>query len=114
MSQFKVNKGLLLSGLLVMSLLVMGCPAPPVEALPPAERLRVATTTSLYDTGLWGHLEPMFEEQYNVELDIIYAGTGIALEWGRRGDVDAIATHAKTREEKFIAEGYGVKRVVFA
>ena len=69
---------------LIMGL--VGC-APQAEAplLPPAERLRVATTTSLYDTGLWGHLEPKFEKEYGVELDIIYAGTGIALEWGRRG-----------------------------
>ncbi len=78
------------------------------------ERLRVATTTSLYDTGLWGYLEPMFEEQYNVELDVIYANTGMALEYGRKGDVDIITVHAKAREEKFVAEGYGVKRVPFA
>ncbi|GAH00702.1 unnamed protein product, partial [marine sediment metagenome] len=60
--------------------------------------LRMATTTSLYDTGIWGYLEPMFEEQYNVELDIIYAGTGKALEYGRRGDVDVITVHSKARE----------------
>jgi len=75
---------------------------------------RVATTTSLYDTGLWGYLEPMFEKQYNAELDIMYAGTGKALELGRRGDVDIITIHSKADEEKFIAEGYGVKRVPFA
>ena len=76
--------------------------------------LRVATTTSLYDTGLWDYLEPMFEEQYNVELDIIYAGTGIALEWGRRGDVDVLTIHDKPREKKFVADGHGVERVPFA
>ncbi|MFQ5996556.1 MAG: substrate-binding domain-containing protein [Dehalococcoidales bacterium] len=74
----------------------------------------MATTTSLYDTGLWGYLEPMFEERYNVELDVMYAGTGKALEYGRRGDVDVITVHSKAREEEFIAEGYGVKRVPFA
>lgn len=74
----------------------------------------MATTTSLYDTGLWGYLEPMFEEKYSVELDVIYAGTGKALEYGRRGDVDIITVHAKTREEQFVAEGYGVQRVPFA
>lgn len=78
------------------------------------ERLRVATTTSLYDTGLWGYLEPMFEEKYGVELDVISAGTGIALEFGRRGDVDAIAVHSKTRELDFVAQGYGQERVPFA
>jgi tungstate transport system substrate-binding protein len=74
----------------------------------------MATTTSLYDTGLWGYLEPMFEEEYNVELDAIYAGTGKALEYGRRGDVDIITVHAKVHEEQFVAEGYGVQRVPFA
>ena len=76
--------------------------------------VKVATTTSLYDSGLWGYLEPMFEEQYDVELDIMYAGTGKALEYGRRGDVDVITIHSKAREEQFIAEGYGVERVPFA
>jgi len=64
-----------------------------VGALQPQERARVATTTSLYDTGLWGYLEPKFEQKYDVELDILYAGTGIALEYGKRGDVDAITIH---------------------
>lgn len=91
-----------------------GCAASAGTPLPPQPRLRVATTTSLYDTGLWGYLEPMFEKKYGVEMDIIYAGTGIALEYGRRGDVDVITVHSKAREEQFVAEGYGVKRVPFA
>lgn len=77
-------------------------------------RLRVATTTSLYDTGIWDYLEPMFEEEYGVELDVLYAGTGIALEYGQRGDVDAITIHSRSRELRFIADGYGVERVPFA
>jgi len=85
-----------------------------VSPLEPQERLRVATTTSLYDTGLWGYLEPMFEEEYDVELDIIYAGTGAALEYGRRGDVDVITVHDKARELQFIADGDGIERVPFA
>jgi tungstate transport system substrate-binding protein len=76
--------------------------------------LRVATTTSLYDTGLWGYLEPLFEEKYGVEVDVLYAGSSIAFEYGRRGDVDVITIHDKPNEEKFIAEGYGVERVPFA
>lgn len=102
----------------VVSLAVMGAACNGQEAggdlLPKTERVRVATTTSLYDTGLWGYLEPMFEEEYNVELDILYAGTGIALEYGKRGDVDAITVHSKSREEQFVADGYGVERVPFA
>ncbi|NQT31006.1 MAG: substrate-binding domain-containing protein [Deltaproteobacteria bacterium] len=97
----------ILAGLLLVSLLVSatGCGQP---------HLKVATTTSLYDTGLWGYLEPLFEEEYGVELDVLYAGTGIALEYGRRGDVDVITIHDKSREGQFVAEGYGVERVPFA
>jgi len=107
-----------LIALLVIASSVMGmvgCAAPTeASPLPPQLRLRVAATTSLYDTGLWEYLEPMFEEQYNVELDVMYAGTGKALEYGRRGDVDIITVHSKAREEAFIDEGYGVERVPFA
>ena len=113
-------KNRIISPLVAMAMLivvvvgVVGCGPSEASPLPPQERLRVATTTSLYDTGLWGYLEPMFEEEYGVELDILYAGTGIALEYGRRGDVDVIAVHSKSREEKFVEEGYGVERVPFA
>jgi len=85
-----------------------------IPAAHAAGRLRVATTTSLYDSGLWDTLEPLFERETGLELDILYAGTGIALEYGRRGDVDAIAVHSPRREAEFIAEGFGVERVPFA
>ncbi len=78
------------------------------------ERLRLSTTTSLYDTGLWNVLEDRYEQQHGIRLDIVYAGTGIALEYGQRGDVDALAVHDRAREEQFIAQGYGVERVPFA
>lgn len=107
----------LLTLILLLSLAGMvGCVGGTSDVAPmdPAERLRIATTTSLYDTGLWGYLEPMFEQKYGIELDIIYAGTGIALEYGRNGDVDVITVHSKSREEQFVAEGYGTERVPFA
>ncbi|MFC1872929.1 substrate-binding domain-containing protein [Chloroflexota bacterium] len=83
----------------------------PLSATP---RLRVATTTSLYDTGLWGYLEPLFEDKYDIEVDVMYAGTGKAIEYGQRGDVDVITVHSKSRELAFVEEGYGVERVPFA
>ncbi|MFA5055903.1 MAG: substrate-binding domain-containing protein [Dehalococcoidia bacterium] len=84
------------------------------QLLPKQERFRVATTTSLYDTGLWSLLEPLFEEEYNVEMDVLYAGTGIAIAYGQNGDVDALTVHDKSRELTFVADGYGVERVPFA
>jgi len=100
--------------LFFLATVMTGCTPSTASPLPSQPRLRVATTTSLYDTGLWGYLEPMFEEEYDVELDVMYAGTGKALEYGRRGDVDIITVHAKTLEEQFVADGYGVQRVPFA
>jgi len=99
--------------LIILAIMVTSCAAG-ASVLPPQERMKMATTTSLYDTGLWGYLEPKFEQKYGVELDIVYAGTGIALEYGKRGDVDALTIHDKAREEQFVAEGYGVKRNPFA
>ena len=98
----------------LVAVVVAGCTSLTASPLPSQQRLRVATTTSLYDTGLWEYLEPMFEGKYNIELDIMYAGTGKALEFGRRGDVDVITVHSKAHEEQFVAEGYGVKRIPFA
>ncbi len=121
MSLRLINKGKIIGVLVIIAILtglvslMAGCTASSeASPMPPQERLRVATTTSLYDTGLWGYLEPMFEEKYNIELDIMYAGTGKALEYGRRGDVHIITVHSKAREEEFIAEGYGVRRFPFA
>jgi tungstate transport system substrate-binding protein len=110
---------LLISVVIILSLVsgITGCidiSKAENKPLTSKQRLRVATTTSLYDTGLWGYLEPMFEEKYEVEVDVLYAGTGIALEYGKRGDVDVITVHSKAREEAFVDEGYGTKRVPFA
>ena len=98
----------MLSALIIASILVsaIGCTS--------QARLRIATTTSLYDTGLWGYLEPMFEEKYGAELDVMYAGTGKALEYGRRGDVAVVVVHSRADEEQFVSDGYGVERVPFA
>lgn len=85
-----------------------------VNPLAKKDRLRVATTTSLYDTGLWSYLEPMFEEKYDIEVDVLYAGTGVALAYGENGDVDVVTVHSKSSEEAFIADGFGVERVPFA
>ncbi|HDS46230.1 MAG TPA: tungsten ABC transporter substrate-binding protein [Methanomicrobia archaeon] len=84
------------------------------EEEPAAQPLILSTTTSLYDTGLLDHLKPVFDEQYNADLRIVYAGTGKALEYGMRGDVDVLAVHDRAREDQFIADGYGVNRRGFA
>ena len=96
----------------LVCVLACGTEAAPGDGTPASDgsRLRLATTTSLYDTGLWDVLERRFEDMYNVELDILTGGTGKALEFGRLGEVDVLAIHDRVREEAFIAEGYGVER----
>jgi tungstate transport system substrate-binding protein len=116
-----ISRAKTIIGILAVTLLVLGslgaltaCGDSAVAAKKALPRLKVATTTSLYDTGLWGYLEPMFEEEYGVGMDILYAGTGKAIEYGQRGDVDVITVHDKARELQFVADGYGVERVPFA
>lgn len=79
-----------------------------VTAAAPAG-LRVATTTSLYDTDLWDALEPIFEQRYGVDLQITAKGTGMALELGQRGDVDVVTVHDPLQEAEFIVSGYAVE-----
>jgi len=72
--------------------------------------IRVATTTSTENSGLLKYLTPKFEEKTGYKLHFIAAGTGKALQMGRDGDVDLMLVHAKNAEDKFVSEGYGVKR----
>ena len=70
----------------------------------------VASTTSTQDSGLFGYLLPIFKARTGIEVKVIAQGTGQALDTGRRGDADVVFVHAKPQEEKFLAEGFGVKR----
>src|SRR6516225_8769624 len=70
----------------------------------------VASTTSTEDSGLFGHILPLFNAKTGIDVKVIAQGTGQALDTGRRGDADVVFVHAKPAEEQFIAEGAGVKR----
>jgi tungstate transport system substrate-binding protein len=70
----------------------------------------VASTTSTQDSGLFGHILPMFKTKTGIDVKVVAQGTGQALDTGRRGDADVLFVHAKAQEEKFVAEGFGVKR----
>jgi len=105
------------AAVMVAFLLICGCTGTttgpdPVSA--EKQQLRIATTTSLDDTKLLERLSTIFEEQYNAEVLVISAGTGKALEYGQRGDVDVLMVHDRAREDTFIADGYGTNRRVFA
>ena len=70
----------------------------------------VASTTSTQDSGLFGHILPMFKAKTGIDVKVVAQGTGQALDTGRRGDADVVFVHAKEQEEKFVADGFGVKR----
>jgi tungstate transport system substrate-binding protein len=70
----------------------------------------VASTTSTQDSGLFGHILPLFKAASGIEVRVVAQGTGQALDTGRRGDADVLFVHAKAQEEKFVADGFGVKR----
>jgi tungstate transport system substrate-binding protein len=70
----------------------------------------VASTTSTQDSGLFGYLLPIVNEKTGIVVKVLAQGTGQALDTARRCDADVVFVHAKSAEEKFLAEGYGVRR----
>src|SRR6266436_961241 len=72
--------------------------------------ITVASTTSTEQSGLFGYVLPIYERETGVKVRVVALGTGQALDVGRRGDADVVFVHARAAEEKFLAEGQGVKR----
>ena len=72
--------------------------------------ITVASTTSTEQSGLFKHLLPIFEKKTGIQVRVVALGTGQALDMGRRGDADVVFVHARPLEEKFVAEGHGVRR----
>ena len=70
----------------------------------------VASTTSTQDSGLFGYLLPIFKAKTGIDVKVVAQGTGQALDTARRGDADVVFVHAKPEEEKFVADGFGVRR----
>ena len=72
--------------------------------------ITVASTTSTEQSGLFGYLLPVFEKNTGIQVRVVAVGTGQALDLARRGDADVVFVHAKAAEEKFLADGQGVRR----
>ena len=75
-----------------------------------APSIVMASTTSTEQSGLFGHLLPAFKQATGIDIKVVALGTGQALDTGRRGDADVLFVHDQAAEEKFVAEGFGVKR----
>src|SRR6266511_4428208 len=79
-------------------------------ALAQDKSIVVASTTSTQDSGLFGHILPLFKATTGIDVKVVSQGTGQALDTGRRGDADVVFVHARPQEEKFVADGFGVRR----
>ncbi|MFL5043468.1 MAG: extracellular solute-binding protein [Xanthobacteraceae bacterium] len=93
--------------LLVASLILLASVA---AATARDQSIVVASTTSTQDSGLFNHILPIFKARTGITVKVIAQGTGQALDTGRRGDADVVFVHARPQEEKFVVEGFGVKR----
>jgi len=104
---------------LVMSLILSGCTSsrgaeqsptnvPPADT--PTGVLTLATTTSTEDSGLLDFILPVFTEETGWDIRVISVGTGAALQLGRDGEADVLLVHARTEEDRFVAEGYAERR----
>ena len=71
----------------------------------------MSSTTSTEQSGLFAHLLPAFKKASGIDIRVVAQGTGQALDMGRRGDADVVFVHDKVAEEKFVADGFGVKRL---
>jgi len=91
--------------LLVLCALAVASPA-----IAQDKSIVVASTTSTQDSGLFGYLLPIFKQKTGIDVKVVAQGTGQALDTARRGDADVVFVHAKSAEEKFLSEGFGVKR----
>ena len=72
--------------------------------------ITVASTTSTQDSGLFDHLLPLFTQKTGIQVRVVAQGTGQALDTARRGDADVVFVHAKAQEQKFVEEGFGLRR----
>jgi tungstate transport system substrate-binding protein len=104
----------LLFVLVLLASLLAGCGSTPepTQAPEPAEpaKLILATTTSTQDSGLLDYILPDYQDEYNVQVEVIAVGTGQAITLGEDGNADVLLVHARAREDAFVDAGHGVRR----
>jgi tungstate transport system substrate-binding protein len=94
--------------LLLGAALAVGVGAAPVAAQD--KSIVMASTTSTEQSGLFGHLLPLFKQASGIDVRVVAVGTGQALDMARRGDADVVFVHDTAAEEKFVAEGFATRR----
>src|ERR1051325_8429460 len=94
----------------LMALAAAACVAAIAPTSAQDKSIVVSSTTSTQDSGLFGYILPLFKAKTGIDVKIVAQGTGQALDTGRRGDADVVFVHAKSAEEKFLSEGFSLKR----
>src|SRR6187401_1175271 len=94
----------------LLGLAIAAAATVPLAASAQDKSIVVSSTTSTQDSGLFGHILPIFKAKTGIDVKVVSQGTGQALDTGRRGDADVVFVHAKAAEEKLLSEGFGVKR----
>ena len=87
------------------------CAIAAVPAWSQDKSIVMASTTSTEQSGLFGHLLPLFKQASGIDVRVVAVGTGQALDTGRRGDADIVFVHDTVAEEKFVAEGFATRRL---
>ena len=93
-----------------MATLTMALVLPAATAQAQDKSIVMASTTSTDQSGLFGHLLPAFKQASGIDVRVVAVGTGQALDMARRGDADVVFVHDQVAEEKFVAEGWGLRR----
>lgn len=94
----------------LLAAVALGAFAFTAPAIAQEKSIVVSSTTSTQDSGLFGHILPLFKAKTGIEVKVVSQGTGQALDTGRRGDADVVFVHAKSAELKFLEEGHSLKR----
>ena len=89
---------------------ILGAGLWPAPTLADERFIVVASTTSTQDSGLFDYLLPLFTKKTGIEVRVVAKGTGQAIDLAKKGDADVLFVHDKKSEEKFVADGFGVKR----
>lgn len=109
------NRTIAIIAVIIVIIAAIGVYAYSANSGPDKSKLRISTTTSLEDTGLLKEVEAAFEKKYpGVDVQVVSGGTGIAIQYGEKGDVDLMLVHDKKREEAFVKDGFGTNRTEFA
>ncbi len=106
MSSGKLKRSVIAAALLILSISAIA-PA----CAPKLDTLTLASTTSTFDSGFFDVFIPVFEKKFNCRVKVIAVGTGQAMRLGRDGNADVLLVHDRESEDKFVADGFGVRRL---